>query len=179
LCFSFGGSGALLTYLHDVYKWNTAGLILLTIPVLIIALIITALLCYWRKITPLQGALAGFLVFIALSYRVNYQYLIVFIPLAILLASRTQYKIERIFALALAILPAVWVWLANMPWWFHNLKPDYYWPTHILAHLGLFERYLPDWVYVAFACALMCLSLAYVVLVFTKWHQSREDSLQL
>jgi hypothetical protein len=71
------------------------------------------------------------------------------------------------------------VWLANMPWWFHNLKPDYYWPTHILAHLGLFERYLPDWVYVAFACALMCLSLAYVVLVFTKWHQSREDSLQL
>ena len=179
LCFSFGGSGALLTYVHNVFGWDTTGLIMLTIPVLIIALVITALLCYWRKITPLQGALAGFLVFIALSYRVNYQYLIVFIPLAILLASRTQYKIERIFALALAILPAVWVWLANTPWWFHNLKPDYYWPTHILAHLGLFERYLPDWVYVAFACALMCLSLAYVVLVFTKWHQSREDGLQL
>jgi len=174
LCFSFGGSGALLTYLHNVFKWDTAGLILLTIPALIIALIITALLCYWRKITPLQGALAGFLVFIALSYRVNYQYLIVFIPLAILLASRTQYKIERIFALALAILPAVWVWLANMPWWFHNLKPDYYWPTHILAHMGLFERYLPDWVYVTFAFALMCLSLAYVVLVFTKWQQKVE-----
>jgi len=112
------------------------GLITLTIPVLIIALVITALLCYWRKITPLQGALAGFLVFIALSYRVNYQYLIVFIPLAILLASRTQYKIERIFALALAILPAAWVWLANIPWWFHNLKPDYYWPH---SHFGSFR----------------------------------------
>ena len=168
LCFSFGGSGALLTYLHNVFGWDTAGLITLTIPVLFIALVVTAILCFWRKITPLQGALAGFLVFIALYYRINYQYLIVYIPLAILLASRTQYKFERIFALVLAIVPAAWVWLTNIPWWFHNLKPDYYWPTHILAHLGLFERYLPDWVYVAFASTLMCLALAYVVLMFTK-----------
>jgi hypothetical protein len=141
------------------------------IPVMIIALSITAMLCYWRRVTPLQGALAGFLVFISFTYQVNYQYLIVYIPLAILLASRTQYKIEKIFTLVLAILPAVWVWLANMPWWFHNLKPDYLWATPILARIGLFDRYLPDWFYVAFAVGLMCLSLAYVILAFLKWQQ--------
>jgi hypothetical protein len=136
---------------------------------LIIALVITAILCYWRRITPLQGALAGFLVFIGLYYRINYQYLIIFIPLAILLASRTQYKVERVFALVLAMLPAVWLWITNIPWWFHDTKPGYYWVTPMFSHLGLPERYLPDWVYVTLACTLMCLSLAYVVLAFTKW----------
>jgi len=49
------------------------------------------------------GALAGFLVFISLSNQVNYQYLIVYIPLAILLAATTKFKFERIFALAIAV----------------------------------------------------------------------------
>jgi hypothetical protein len=169
LRFSFSGSGALLTHLHNVFGWNTTTLISFTLPLLIIALVITAILCYWRRITPLQGALAGFLVFIGLYYRINYQYLIIFIPLAILLASRTQYKVERVFALVLAMLPAVWLWITNIPWWFHDTKPGYYWVTPMFSHLGLPERYLPDWVYVTLACTLMCLSLAYVVLAFTKW----------
>jgi len=117
----------------------------------------------------LQGALAGFLAFISLSYQVNYQYLIVYIPLALLLASRTQFKFERIFALVIAILPAVWVWLDDVPWWFHNMSPDFYWPNRILAYFGLPDRYLPDWTYVAFASLLMCTGLAYAVLAFTRW----------
>lgn len=171
LCFSFSGFGALFTFLHNIRGWDTIGLMFIILSVLIIALGVTGMFCYWRKITPLQGALAGYLVFISLYYRVNYQYLVVYIPLALLLAANTRYKIERIFTLAIAILPAAWVWLANMPWWFHNLEPHYYWPNSILAHLGLFERYLPDWVYVAFACVLMCLSLTYVVLIFTRWQK--------
>jgi len=174
LCFCFSGSGALFTYLHNVFGWDMTTWISFTLPVLIIALSATAILCYWRRITPLQGALAGFLVFISISYQVNYQYLVVYIPLALLVASRTQYKFERVFALALAVLPAVWIWLDDVPWWFHNMSPDYYWPTHILAHLGLPERYLPDLVYVIFACTLMCLSLTYVVLTFTKWPKQPE-----
>jgi hypothetical protein len=169
LCFCFSGPGALLTYLHNVFGWDMTTWISFTLPLMIVCLGVTAVLCCFRRITLLQGALAGFLVFISLSYQVNYQYLIVYIPLALLLASRTQFKFERIFALVIAILPAVWVWLDDVPWWFHNMSPDYYWPTHILTHLGLPERYLPDLVYVIFACSLMCLSLTYVVLAFTRW----------
>jgi Glycosyltransferase family 87 len=171
LCFCFSGPGALLTYLHNVFGWDTTTWISFTVPLMIVCLGATAILCYFRRITPLQGALAGFLVFISLSYQVNYQYLIVYIPLALLLASRTQFKLERIFALVIAILPAVWVWLDDVPWWFHNMSPDFFWPNRILAHIGLPDRYLPDWTYVAFACLLMCTGLAYAVLAFTRWYK--------
>ncbi len=169
LCFCFSGPGALLTYLHNVFGWDTTTWISFTVPLMIVCLAATAILCYFRRITPLQGALAGFLVFISLSYQVNYQYLIVYIPLALLLASRTQFNFERIFALVIAILPAVWVWLDDVPWWFHNMSPDFFWPNRILAYIGLPDRYLPEWTYVAFACLLMCTGLAYAVLVFTRW----------
>ena len=171
LCFSLSGTGSLLTYLYNVFGWDTIGLISFVPPVLIVALIITAILCYRRLITPLQGALVGFLVFIGFFYRINYQYLVIYIPLAILLASRTSYKSEKIFALVLALLPAIWIWTTNIPWWFHNFKPHYYWVSPILARIGLFDRYLPDYAYVSFDMVLMCLSLAYVVLAFWKWRQ--------
>ena len=93
LCFAFSGPGALLTYLHNIFGWDTTAWISFTLPLLIIGLTATAILCWFRRITPLQGALAGFLVFISLSYQVNYQYLIVYIPLAILLAATHQIQI--------------------------------------------------------------------------------------
>ena len=169
LCFTFSGSGALLTYLHNVFGWDTEGLIMFTIPLLAIAIIITAIFSYRRLITPLQGALAGILLFIGLFYRVNYQYLVIYIPLAILLAARTKYRSEKVFALMLAIFPGVWIWLTNIPWWFHNFEPRYYQVTPILARIGLPDRYFPDYAYVAFAVVLMCISIAYVVLMFLKW----------
>ena len=175
LCFAFSGLGSLLTFLNNVFFWKTDTLISFTLLLLIYAIIITWIFCYRKHVTPLQGALAGILVFIALFYRINYQYLIIYIPLAILLAGCSQDKVERAFALILAMLPAVWLWIANLPFWFLDSKPGYEWVTPMFRHIGLFERYLPDWVYVTFACTLMCLSLAYVVLVFTKWQQPHTE----
>jgi Mg2+ and Co2+ transporter CorA len=43
-------------------------------------------------------------------------------------------------------------------------------------HLGMPERYLPDWTYVVLAGLIMCTSLAYVVLAFIKWQQPKELS---
>lgn len=179
LVFAFSGSSALLTYLHIVFGWDTSRLILISIPLLAIALIFAAVLSYRRAITPLQGALAGFLLFIALFYRVNYQYLVIFIPLAILRASQTRYRSEKVFALALAILPAVWLWLANIPFWFNDHDPTYPWVTPLLARVGLLERYLPDYAFVTFAVALMCLSLVYAGLTFLRWRESQPEPASL
>jgi hypothetical protein len=176
LVFAFNGISAVLTYVHNILRLDTVTLISVTIPLLIIALVITAILCVRRRITPLQGGLAGFLVFIGFYYRINYQYLIGYIPLAILVASRTKYKSEKVFTLLLAILPSIWLWLANTPWWFHDTKPGYSWVTPFLRHLGLLARYLPDWVYVVFAGVLTILSLAYVVLIFTIWRSPLDSS---
>ena len=171
LVFAFSGLGSLLTFLHDTFFWENTRLISLTIPLLVITFILTAILSYKRWITPLQGALAGFLVFVAFYYRVNYQYLIIYIPLALLLASSTKYKFERVFVLVVAMLPAVWIWITNIPWWFHDTQPGYAWVPGMFRHIGLLQRYLPDWVYVVFAGVIMCTSIAYVVLAFTKWRK--------
>ena len=176
LSFAFSGGGAVLTYLHDVFGWETSGLLGFSIPLLVIALIITAVLSYKKAITPLQGALVGFLVFVGLFYHVNYQYMVIYIPLAILQASQTRYRSERAFALVLAMLPAAWLWLANIPFWFNDHDPTYPWVTPILNSIGLPERYLPDYAYVSLAVTLSCLSLAYVVLTFLRWRQPKSQS---
>ena len=174
LVFAFSGLGALLTFLHNTIFLDATGLISLTVPLLIIVFIITAIFSYKRWISPLQGALAGFLVFIAFYYRINYQYLIIYIPFALLLAASTKYKFERVFALVIAIVPAVWPWITNIPWWFTDTQPGYAWVPAMFKHIGLLQRYMPDWANVVYACVIMCTAIAYIILVFTKWSKHQE-----
>ncbi len=176
LVFAFSGIGALVTQLHNSFGWEISGLLKFCTPLLVIALIITGILAFKKAITPLQAALIGFLLFISLFYRVNYQYLVIYIPLAILQASRTTYRSERIFALALAFLPATWLWFNNMPFWFNDWDPHFPWVNPILARFGLAERILPDYIYATLAVAIMCFSLMYIVLTFVRWQQPKDQS---
>jgi hypothetical protein len=173
LVYAFSGSGALLTYLHDVLGWETGRFIPLTIPITVMAVVAVLLLSYRRTVTPAQGALAGFLVFIGLFYRINYQYLVIYIPLALLVAARTRYIGERALTLVLALLPAAWLWLFDVSFWFNYLAPTSPWVTPILARIGLAHPAFPDYIYVAFALVIMGLSIAYVVCLFTRWHGPR------
>jgi hypothetical protein len=138
-------------------------------------IVAVVVLSYRRTITPAQGALVGFLAFLSFSYRINYQYLIVYIPIALLVAARTQYRSERVLALVLALLPAVWLWLFDVSLWFNYLNPTSPWVTPILARIGLAHSLLPDYAYVSLALAIMGLSIAYVVCVFTRWHDSTSE----
>jgi len=162
LCYAFSGSGALLTYLHNVFGWETSGFLQLNIPILAVATLVAIVLSRIKSITPIQGALAGFLIFVGLSYQVNYQYLVVYIPVAILAASKCTYRRERVITMALALFPALWLWLFNISFWFNYFSPANPWVMPILARIGLVS-YMPDYIYVSFALILMSLSLAYVV----------------
>ncbi|MFA4836726.1 MAG: glycosyltransferase 87 family protein, partial [Dehalococcoidia bacterium] len=88
LCYTFSGSSSVLTYLHDRYGWDTSGLMHFNIYVLIAAMLSAIILTRFRSLTPTQGALVGMLLFIGISYQVNYQYLVILIPLAILAAAQ-------------------------------------------------------------------------------------------
>jgi uncharacterized membrane protein len=176
LVYAFSGSGALLTHLHNVFGWETSLFIPFTIPIMLTGIVAVLLLSYQSAITPAQGALAGFLAFIALSYQVNYQYLVIYIPIALLVAARTRFIGERALTLVLALLPAVWLWLFDVSFWFTYLGPTSPWVTPILARIGLTHPALPDYVYVAFALVLMGLSIAYVACLFTRWHGSKEEA---
>jgi uncharacterized membrane protein len=173
LVYAFSGIGALLTYLHQILGWETSGLLPFTVPVTLLAIVAVMVLSYRRAITPAQGALVGFLALLSFLYRVNYQYFIVYIPLALLVAAQTRYRGERALTLVLALLPAVWLWLFDVSFWFNYLEPLSPWVTPMLARIGLTNS-LPDYVYVSLALAIMGLSIAYVVCVFTRWHNSKE-----
>jgi hypothetical protein len=86
-----------------------------------------------------------------------------------LLAASTKYKFERVFALVIAMVPAVWPWITNIPWWFTDTQPGYAWVPAMFKHIGLLQRYMPDWANVAYACVIMCTAIAYIVLALTKW----------
>jgi hypothetical protein len=169
--YAFNGFGALLTFLHNSLGWETSPYFIYLVPVLVPAVIAAAVFCYRSSITPLQAALAGFLVFISFMYRVNYQYLIVYIPLALLAASVTKYRSERIMALVLALLPAAWPWLFDISFWFNYLKPTAPQATALLERLGLTHLGMPDYSYVALALALTCLFIAHTVITFTRWRK--------
>jgi len=172
LVYAFSGIGALLTYLQEIFGWATGGFLPFTIPIMFIAIAVVMVLSYRRTITPAQGALVGFLALLSFSYHVNYQYLIIYIPIALLVAARTQYRGERVLTLVLALLPAVWLWLSSVSCWFNFLQPASTQVNLILARIGLAHAPAPDYAYVSLALAIMGLSIAYVVCVFTRWHNS-------
>jgi len=170
LMYAFSGSSALLTYLHNVFGWETKGFLQLNIPILVIALVAAVALSYAKSISRTQGILVGILLFIGLFYRVNYQYLVVYIPVAILVAAKTTYRSERALALALALVPAVWLWLFDISFWFNYFNPANPWVTPLLSRIGLARQGVPDYIYVTLASVIMALALTYVVFVFVRWH---------
>ena len=174
LVYSFSGSSALLTYLHDTFGWETKDLLHLNLPILALALEAAAALSYTRLISWTQGVLVGVLLFIGLSHQVNYQYVVLYIPVAILVAAKTTYRSERAVALAIALLPAVWLWLFDISFWFHLFNPAHPWVTPIFDRIGL-THYVPDYAYVTLALVIMALALAYVVFVFLRWHHQPLD----
>ena len=169
ILYAFSGTGALFTYLHDLKGWDTVSWFNFNIPVLIGAITVGLILAYVKRFSPLRAMLVGILLFIAIFYRINYQYLVIFIPLAILALARTKYASERIISLWLAIFPSVWLWYFNVSFWFDYLQPKYPWTFAILDRIGLTHDASPEIVYVRIALTIMVLSLAYIIFSFTRW----------
>jgi len=169
LLYSFSGGGALLTYLHNTNGWDTIGWMQLSILILLIAFIGGLILVYVQRVSPLRAMLIGILLFIALFYRINYQYLIIFMPLALLAAARTTYLSERLIGLSLDLFPAVWLWYFDVSFWFNFLSPYYPGAVSILERLGWTRETSADYVYVRIALAITALSLIYVIFALTRW----------
>ncbi len=179
LVYAFSGSGALLTYLHDAFDWSTKGWLYINVIILVIAYIIISLLSYKRRFSPLQGMLLGTLLFISIYYRVHYQYLLLMIPVALLVSSRTIYTGERIMTLILAWIPAVWMWIYPITFWFEFAEPKHEWASRVLSHFGLSSQVFPDLVYVLLALVLMLCCFTYIALVFSRnWGKENKTRAQ-
>jgi hypothetical protein len=171
LMYAFSGGGSLLTYLNQILGWDTQGIFKYFIPVFILAVFVLLYFSYKKKISVSQAALAGFLVFLCLNYRINYQYLVIYIPLALWVAGTTKFKFECVFATVMALVPAAWLWMFNTAFWFYYAKPWHLETVPLLEKLGLFKLDIPDYAYVTLALVLMGLFIAYIVLAYTIWRK--------
>lgn len=171
IMWAFNGIGSLLTYLHKNLGWDTEALFQMNIPLLVITLITAAVFIYIKRITPIRAALVGLCLFTAFFYRINYQYLVIYIPIALLVAGNTNYWSERIVAVGLAMVPAIWLWLSNSAFWFYYLKPMALETLDMFEKIGLVRYGVPDWPYLALALTIMALCLAYVLGVFLWWRR--------
>ncbi len=167
LVYAFNGPASLITFLHDALGWSTEFLLRYDAPVLILAVGAVTVFAYLRRITIEQAALSGILVFIALFYRINYQYLVIYIPLAILAFSRVRWGAEKGLALALAVVPAAWVFLFSVVFWFNYLAPRNPEVVEPLIRAGL-GRFMPDYTFVTIALVIMALSFAYIIQVLVQ-----------
>jgi hypothetical protein len=143
----------------------------MNIPLLIIALLAAAVFTYIKKISPVRAALVGLCLFTAFFYRINYQYLVIYIPIALLIAGKTNHWSERIFTLGLALVPAAWIWISNSAFWFYYLEPAATQYIPLLESMGLVRYGTPDYAYMALALTIMVLCLVYVLGVFLWWHR--------
>ncbi len=171
LVFAFSGSGSILTFLHDALGWNTEHFLLYNSPVLIAATLGALVVCYVKRVRVEQAALIGILLFVGIFYRVNYQYLVIYVPLAIYCLALARDWIERSLTLALILVPAAWIWLYDVTFWFRYLAPRVLKTPPVLEKLGL-NHYVPDVVYVIMAGVLMSLCLAYVAVTLARRKQA-------
>ena len=167
LVFAFSGSGSILTFLHEAVGWNTEHFLIYNSPVFIAATLGALAVCYIKRVRVEQAALIGILLFVGIFYRVNYQYLVIYIPLAIYCLAAARDWLERSLTLALVLVPAAWVWLYDVTFWFRYLIPRVLETPPVLDKLGL-DHYIPDVVYVIMAGVLMSLCLAYVAVVLAR-----------
>ncbi len=173
LMYAFSGSSSLLTYLHNTQGWETKEFFSYNIYILAAAMAAALSLTRIRSITYAQAALIGILLFIGISYQVNYQYVIIFIPIALIVAARTNRVSERIYTIALAILPAVWLWMYDVAFWFRAYKPAHPSVSSIFENFGWTTYLSSDRPYVIFALTLMLTCLIYVVSAFLYWHHPK------
>lgn len=177
LMLSLNGPASLLTYLHNIFGWETIGLMRWSAGLAIAAFVTAGVFIYVKRIAPSRAILIGILLFIGLFYWINYQYLLVFIPIALFVAAETPFRSERGVALAVALFPAVWVWLFNNYAWFINFGPLAPQAKDILSRLWLTHPDLPDYVFVTYSLILTGLCLTYVVLAFVRWPQKQSEVL--
>ncbi len=171
LSYTFNGIAAVLTHLHNVFGWPLSDYFIYFIPVLVAALAGGAVLVYRQRISPARAALIGFLVFLAFFYRINFQYLVIFIPLALYVAATTSHRSERIFLMVMALLPSAWLWLFDIGFWFEQYLPVDAAALEILELLALRRTGTPDLWFVILSGVLWLFFVTYVAGVFCRWRK--------
>jgi len=172
LSYTFNGLSALLTHLHNIFGWSLHACFNYFIPVLVVSLAGCGWLVYRLRLSPARAALIGFLLFLLFFYRINYQYLVVFIALALYIAGTTTYRGERLYLVFIALVPSVWLWIFDISFWFQQYLPVNASAIAVLDRLVLTRTGTPDLWFVILAGVLWTGFITYIGLACCRWRKT-------
>jgi len=120
LCYSFNGIFSLLTYLHNLYGWDTLQFFEISFVLLISLLAVSGVHVFLRRSSDyIQAALLGILSFLITFWLVNPQYLVAFIPFMIVDGVRNwKYRKWTKVLFLTALVPSLWLWFFDVSLWF-------------------------------------------------------------
>ncbi len=166
LCYSFNGIFSLLTYLHNLYGWDTLQYFETSFILLVSLLVASGIHIMLRRPSDYdQVALLGILSLLITFWLVNPQYLVAFIPFMIVDGVRNLKYRKWTKALFLtAFVPSVWLWVFDVSLWFRLYGFSNEAAIRLLQLLRL-TSYRSDIYYLAFSVVLSCLLASYFLLI--------------
>ncbi len=153
IVYSFNGVSSLATYLHDEYGYDTVWVIKIWYIPAIILLIALVVKTIKHKIDPITLSAIAYIVYTATYWRVNHQYLVPTIALAIIMAVTTNNKVVKTLALTTTLTIALWPIIFPTSWWLHaHIKQPNYQLIELIDKLTLMV--FEDKVYVIYSLTL-------------------------
>jgi len=119
IVYSFNGISSLATYLHEEYGYDMLWAIRYWyIPS---AMLMTVLMIRMvkQRLNPVIVAAIAYIIYTATYWRVNHQYLVPTIAMAIIIAIATNNKVIKAIAIATILTIALWPIAFPTSWWLH------------------------------------------------------------
>ena len=150
-CYNFNGITSLLTWIHDICRVETIGYFKFWTLILTLLLLPIILLVIKKRIENTWTIMfLGYSCFIISLWRINYQYLIPFIMLAISTYITEKDKWIKKLTLTLTLYPSIWFFIFPCSFWFyyHIPKPN----TQLINILNIFSlRVVVDYIYIIYS----------------------------
>ncbi len=139
ICYSFNGISSLATYMHDITGGDYLALInYWYVPYLALQALVA--LHYIKTRDLIASSYLSYAAFIATYWRVNHQYLIPLIALAVLTLalSRKSKVMKALVGASSIIMPGMWPIMFPTSWWFHvHIEEPSQWWINMIDKLTL------------------------------------------
>lgn len=139
ICYSFNGISSLATYMHDITGGDYLALIKYWyVPYLALQALVA--LYYVKKRDLVASSYLSYAAFIATYWRINHQYLVPLIALAILALTLLPGSkfIKALVVASSIIMPGVWPIMFPTSWWFHvHIEEPSQWWINMIDKLTL------------------------------------------
>jgi len=119
IIYSFNGVSSLATYLHEEYGYDMLWAIRYWYIPTIVLMAVLMIKMIKQRTNPIIVAAIAYIIYTATYWRVNHQYLVPTIAMAIIITITTNNKVIKAIAIATILTIALWPIAFPTSWWLH------------------------------------------------------------